>query len=322
MSASQSSNSDLHIVFGAGPLGRATAAALSAKNQRVTLVNRTGKVKHAPAGVKIGAADLLNLTAAQQICQGAATVYFCAQPAYHRWPQEFPPLQDAVISAAASVGARLVVAENLYGYGEVSGPMTEDLPLRPNTRKGKARAAMHASLMRAHEAGTVQVAVARGSDFFGPWVEGSCVGSRAFQAIVSGKPVEVFGRPETPHCYTFIEDFGSALAILGTDARSFGQIWHVPNPPAVSTRQFMAIASRLAETSGKLRKLGAFELALVGAFIRAAGETVEMLYEFESPFLVDHQKFVRTFGDNSTPLEAAIARTIDWTRAEMNGDKA
>lgn len=317
MNTVHASVSDLHVVFGTGPLGRATASALNARNKRVVVVNRRGQLKDKPSGVTLAAADLLDPVAARHICDGAAAVYFCAQPAYHRWPQEFPVLQEAVIAAAASSGGRLVVAENLYGYGKVIGPMTEDLPLKPNSRKGKVRAAMHASLMRAHEAGSVQVAVARGSDFFGPWVDGSAVGARAFQALVAGKSVDVLGKPETPHSYTFIDDFGAALAILGTDARSPGQIWHVPNAPAVSTRQFMAIACRLAETPEKLRKIGAFELGLVSAFIKAAGETVEMLYEFEAPFVVDHHKFVRTFGDISTPLEAAISRTIEWTRGRI-----
>ena len=33
-----------------------------------------------------------------------------------------------------------VAVENLYAYGPVDGPMTEDLPLRPTTLKGRVRA--------------------------------------------------------------------------------------------------------------------------------------------------------------------------------------
>ena len=54
-------------------------------------------------------------------------MYFCFNaPHYHRWADEFPPLQAAVVDAAGAAGARLVVLKNLYMYGPTGGaPMTE-----------------------------------------------------------------------------------------------------------------------------------------------------------------------------------------------------
>jgi nucleoside-diphosphate-sugar epimerase len=313
-SNSELPNSELHVIFGTGPLGRATASALVSAGRNVMLVNRSGRLEDPPAGVALAAADLCSPHAAARVCEGATALYFCAQPAYHRWQQEFPALQQGMLDVASAVGARLIVAENLYGYGPVQAPMAESSPSRPNTRKGSVRAEMHVQLMRAHEAGKITVAVARGSDFFGPWVEGSAAGSRMFRAIVAGKPVEVFGDPDLPHTYTFVEDFGAALGVLGTDARSAGQVWHVPNASPVSTRRFLEIAGNLAEKKIALRKTSHFELGLLGLFVPPVREMIEMLYEFESPFVVDHRKFVSTFGDLSTPLEAALTKTIAWTR--------
>lgn len=303
---------ETHAVLGAGPLGRATAAALRAANRRVLLISRSGRVTDPPAGVESVAGNILAPETLAGATRGAAAIYFCAQPAYHRWAKEFPPLQRAAIAFAEAAEAQLIVAENLYAYGPVDRPMTEDMPLKPNTRKGAIRAAMHEELMQAHRAGKVTVAVARGSDFFGPHVESSAVGVRAFKAIIAGKQAEALGDPDTPHSYTFVEDFGAALAKLGTDARALGEVWHVPNAAAVSTRRFFEIAFELAGRPFSMRAVGSAELWMLGLLIKPVKEMVEMRYEFEAPFVVDHRKFAETFGDLSTPLEAALARTLDW----------
>ncbi len=102
----------------------------------------------------------------------------CAQPAYHRWPQQFPALQAGAAQAANSTGALLVVAENLYGYGPVASLLTEDLPLAASTRKRSVRAQMSSSLEAQHRSGELRFVVAQASDFFGPGVEVSAVGKR------------------------------------------------------------------------------------------------------------------------------------------------
>ena len=80
-------------------------------------------------------------------------MYNCANPPYHRWPELWPPLAAAMLAAAERTGAVLVTMSNLYGYGPVDGPMTEDLPLRPTTAKGRVRAAMWHDALAAHQAG-------------------------------------------------------------------------------------------------------------------------------------------------------------------------
>jgi nucleoside-diphosphate-sugar epimerase len=45
-----------------------------------------------------------------------------------------------------------------------------------------------------------------------------------------------------------------------------------------------------------------------------ARETVEMLYEFEQPFVVDGSRFSDAFGLTPTPLVEALHRTLAWYR--------
>jgi nucleoside-diphosphate-sugar epimerase len=304
-----------HVVIGTGPLGRATAKALAERDHHVILVNRSGLLDDLPDRVSIVAGDLHNLASLRPIVRDTAAIYFCAQPPYHLWTQQFPALQDAAIALAEYADAPLIVAENLYGYGAVSSPMTEELPMNPNSRKGLVRAKMHESLMDAQSAGRIKVAVARGSDFFGPFVDGSAVGARAFQAVVANKSVAYTGNLDAPHSYTFVEDFGKALAILATDPRSLGEVWHVPNAPTMTSREFLTLAFRRASAPAKFRKTSVMELKLLGLFIPPLREMVEMIYQFEKPFVVDHSKFSSVFGDISTPVAAALDETIAWTLA-------
>jgi nucleoside-diphosphate-sugar epimerase len=55
-------------------------------------------------------------------------------------------------------------------------------------------------------------------------------------------------------------------------------------------------------------------LQVLGLFNPPLRETIEMLYEFEERFVVDHSEYTRTFGDHATPLREAIRETVRWYR--------
>ena len=57
-------------------------------------------------------------------------------------------------------------------------------------------------------------------------------------------------------------------------------------------------------------------LRVFGLFNPIIRETIEMLYEFDEPFVLDTSDFRRTFGDHATPLKEAIGDTVRWYRDE------
>ncbi|MCB1017906.1 MAG: NAD-dependent epimerase/dehydratase family protein, partial [Acidimicrobiales bacterium] len=239
-----------HVVVGAGPVGRAVAAALVDRGIEPAVVTRSGA---AVPGARAVAADVRDAAVAATAFAGAEVVFQCAQPPYHRWPQEFPGLQASVLEAAVSAGALLVVAENLYGYGPHAGPLTEDLPLAATTRKGRVRARMWQELADAHRAGRARVVAGRASDFFGPGVQGSAVGERFFGPLVRGRRADVAGDPDRLHTYTYVPDFGEALVRLSEAPAAWGRAWHVPNAPTVTTRALAEQAAAIAGTEARLR---------------------------------------------------------------------
>jgi nucleoside-diphosphate-sugar epimerase len=290
--------------------------ALVKSGRRVRMVNRSGRAS-VPEGVEVVGGDAADPTFTREVSAGASVVYFALNPPYDKWPELFPGLQAGVVEGAASTGAKLIAIENLYMYGLTGGrPLTEDLPYAPNTRKGTVRARMSNELMQAHTSGRVRVAIGRASDFFGPRVIASAAGEQVFGRAVEGKSAQVAGDPNQPHTYTYAPDIGRGLAILGEREEALGQVWHLPSPETLTTRQF---AEMIFEEVGKPARIQAapkIVLRVIGLFNPGMREMIEMLYEFEEPFVMDHSKFEAAFGEHATPLKEAIGETVRWYRSK------
>jgi nucleoside-diphosphate-sugar epimerase len=309
--------SELHVVLGTGPLGRSVMEALLRRGRTIWAVNRSGKMAEVPGGVTVARGDVNDGASIAALTRGAAAVYMAAQPEYHEWPEKFPPMMAAVLDGVAASGAKLVIGENLYMYGDTDGrPMAEELPYAATTRKGKARGQVAQMALDAHRAGKVRVTIGRGSDFFGPWVLGSLFGDRFFYPALAGKAANLTGNVDVPHTTTYIGDFGEALAILGERDEALGRAWHVPNDcPQVTQRQFAEMVFAELGQPVKISVMGKTMMRLGGLFVPAARETVEMMYEFEKPFVADSGAFERAFGMRPTPLAESIRATVAWFRA-------
>jgi nucleoside-diphosphate-sugar epimerase len=306
--------SDLHVVFGTGPVGMATVELLATGGHRVRVVNRSGRAA-VPAGVEVRGGDAADPAFSVNAAAGAAVVYQCLNPPYTRWPELFPPLQAGVLEGAAATGAKLVAMENLYMYGSTKGdPLTEDLPYAATGRKGKTRAQMAQDLLEAHRAGKVRVAIGRASDYFGPHGRLSAMGERVFYPALNGKKAQVMGNPDQPHTYSYIPDIAKGMVTLGEQSKADGEAWHLPNAPAITTRQFIEQVYMAAGTEPGIQAMSRFLVKVVGLFNGTVRELDEMLYEFEEPFVVDSGKFQRAFGDHATPLSEAIPATVEWFR--------
>ncbi|MBP1963938.1 NAD-dependent epimerase/dehydratase family protein [Paenibacillus aceris] len=307
----------MEVILGAGPLSKAVMRELLNKGKRVRVVNSSGKA-NVPAEVEVVQADLMSASGARAALQGANNVFQCAQPPYHRWEGLFQQLMGHITEAASYHQANLVMGDNLYMYGDVSGPIHEGLPYEADTRKGKVRAEIAQGLLDLHRKGTVKVAIGRGADFYGPYVNNSYVGARFFASVAAGKACSLLGDLDAPHTFTYIDDFGRALVTLSEHEDAFGQAWHVPHAETVSTRQFAELAYEAAGHSPRIGTMGRGMLRLGGLFIPAAREVIEMLYQFEKPFDVDCSKFIRRFGEKAgpTPLRTALKETIAWHREQ------
>src|SRR5919202_2282393 len=310
-------NGELHVVFGTGAVGMSVMDELVQRGpRRVRMVNRSGRAR-VPHGVEVVGGDATDEAFIRKASEGASAVYFALNPPYNKWPELFPSLQAGVLEGAVSADAKLVAMENLYMYGPTDGrPLTEDLPHAPNTRKGTVRATMSEELMEAHASGKVRVATGRASDFFGPRVLVSAAGEQVFGRAVEGKSAQVAGDPDQPHTYTYAPDIGKGLVILGEREEALGRAWHLPNPETVTTREFVGMIFEEVGKPAHVQAAPKILLRALGLFNPPLRETIEMLYEFEEPFVVDHSKFEKAFGEHATPLKEAIGDTVRWYRGQ------
>lgn len=78
------------------------------------------------------------------------------------------------------------------------------------------------------------------------------------------------------------------------------------------------MAKMIADELGLPLKVSAMGKAMMwmgGLFIPEAKESVEMMYEFEKPFIVDLSRFEKTFGMKATPMKDAIKTTVAWYKS-------
>jgi len=308
----------VHVVFGTGQVGSALSAHLFSLGLPVRAVSR-----HRPStlleGVDWRAADVTDPEAAIDAAKGASVIYQCLNAPYTDWPKRFPPLQRGVLTAAERNDALMVTLENLYAYGPTHGrPMTEDLPLAATTVKGRARAAMTQELLAAADAGRVQIAIGRASDFFGAGVTETTLGERVFANAVAGKRADFLGNSDLLHTYSYVPDIAVGLATLGTDSRAIGQVWHLPGPETVTTRALLDLVSGEVGHPVAVRSVPKPVMRALGVFNPTMRELVEMTYEFDEPFVLDTTKYESTFGAGGTPLLAAVTETVIWYKAQRS----
>jgi nucleoside-diphosphate-sugar epimerase len=308
------SQNELHVIFGTGALGKWTARELIKLGRSVRMISHSGRPdSRIPAEVEIVQGDAYDTAHNIEVTKGAAAVYQCAQPHYYEWPEKFPPMQKAILEAVAVNGAKFIVGDNLYMYGDTNGqPIREDLPYQAHTKKGRVRAEMANAVMEAHHAGKIRAAIGRASNFFGP--DDTAVTSYAIRPALAGKPVNLLGKTDQPHTFSYVADFGKLLATLGTRDETLGQVWFTPSPAPVTQAELVRIMEEVLERKVKSMAAGKAMMTVLGLFMPDLRESVEMLYEWDKPFIVDTSKAEKAFGWKGTSLQVAMQETIDWCK--------
>jgi nucleoside-diphosphate-sugar epimerase len=311
---------DLHVIAGAGAVGSSAALLLADAGHAVRLISRSGRAPQHPL-IEAVALDIAGPDGGTHLAKasaGATAIYNCLNPAYHRWATDWPPLAAALLGAAEQRGAVLATVSNLYLYGPVDAPMTEQTPLRATSlkgfAKGKVRAQMWLDSLAAHEAGRARITEVRASDYIGPNSQ-SQFADRAVPRIFRGKAVSVLGRPDVPHTFTYTGDVARMLVTAATDERAWGRAWHVPSHEPRTARQ---VVDGLCDVAGvaqvAVRRIPDVVLTLGGLFVPILREFAEVRYQHDEPFVMDSSAAQQTFGLTPTPWREVLQATVDAHR--------
>ena len=208
--------------------------------------------------------------------------------------------------------ARLVFFDNVYSLGKVTGPMTEDSPYNPCSKKGEIRARIASRLLDETSKGNIKSIIARSADFYGPNCRNSVFNELVIKNLVKGKSAQVLITAEKLHSYTYTEDCGKALWTLVQQEDAWNQTWHMPTAsPALNHRQLVDLASGNLGRAGKITLMSRFMCRALSLFVPVLREVIEMLYQNDSDYIFDASKIEKRFGLVATSYETGIKNTVN-----------
>jgi nucleoside-diphosphate-sugar epimerase len=198
-------------------------------------------------------------------------------------------------------------ANNLYGYGPVTGPISESTPLSATHPKLRLRADMWRDALARHEAGQIRATEVRASDY----IEANSILTFTLgKPLLAGKRAYVPAPLDVPHSWTSITDVARTLVTLATDDRAWGQAWHVPTNPPLTIRD---LAVRFTNVVGapapKLTSIPYPVVWTVGLFSPLVRELRTTRYQFYRPFILDSTATTGTFGIEPTSLDEVLRTT-------------
>ena len=302
----------LHVIVGAGPVGSATAKILAGRGERVRVITRSGSGPESPAIERV-AADATDADRLSELTAGATALYNCANPQYHQWLQDWPPIAEALLTAAERSGAVLAAAANLYGYGPVSGPITTETPLAATHPKLKLRADMWREMEARHQAGRIRATEVRASDY----IEANSIFSFALaKPLLAGKTGFVPTALDVKHSWTSVADQAAMLVTAANDERAHGRAWLTPTGAPLTVRE---IATRFTEVLGlpkaKLARVPYWVLWSMGLFDPMMKELRTTYYQWVKPFVVDSSVTEATFGVKPGDLDDALRAAAEVAKA-------
>lgn len=309
-------SSQLHTVLGAsGAVGQAVIAELQTRKLPIRAVSRS---VHIPDVENIQA-NLLNSDEAKQAIQGSAYVYLCVGLPYDTqvWQQDWPVLMQTVIEACAATDARLIFLDNVYMYGPapLAVPFDETHSQAPTSNKGQVRKTTAALLLSAIEKGTVRAVIGRSADFYGPGAVFSPFYISFLERMLAGKAPQSIAVPNVPHTYAHVGDNGRALVALALDEDAYGQSWHLPVGPPITVEAMNDVFNQVLGSNYQVSFLPNWLRGILSLFIKPLREMKEMMYQYETPYVMDSQKFLTHFPDfEVTPYEQGVREMIESFR--------
>jgi nucleoside-diphosphate-sugar epimerase len=298
-------------VLGAGgAIGNELVKVLAERKQSFRLVRRNPKM--ASGAAEVHPADLFDKDQTIAAVAGSSVVYLLVglKYDYRIWAEAWPRIMANAIEACKRAGAKLIFFDNVYMYGKVSGAMKEETPFNPCSKKGEIRAKIATSLINEWKAGSLAAMIARSADFYGPGARNSVPNILVFEKFAKKETASWLVNDSVPHSYTYTVDAARSLVTLAGSQSAWNQTWHMPTSPDPPTgRQFVTMAAQEFGVKPKYRVLRRLMLRIAGWFDSTVGESYEMLYQSDSPYIFDSSKFARAYGFAGTPYAEGVRAT-------------
>ena len=213
----------LHVVVGAGALGRALLKAVASAGHRARLLDVHSVPLQVPLGVEVRRGPISSGIWIEEACAGAQVVY----DALELKGRNGERVRAAVRAGAEASDARWVRLEQL----EAAQAEDPDERLEGNQAIGRV-----------------------GDLFGGGWDQG-VLSASALQRLERDRRVTVPGNPDLPHTWAYLPDVARALVTLGGTPAAGAQAWHLPAADAITTRELLRLGCEAAGRPGAMPRL-------------------------------------------------------------------
>lgn len=304
------------ILGGGGAIGIPLASELKKYTEKIRIVSRNAKkVNHTD---EILNADLTNRDQTLEVIKGSEVVYLTAGLKYTTkvWQEQWPGLFDTVLEGCKREGAKLVFFDNVYPYGKVDGPMTEQTPFNPCSKKGEIRAKLDQKLIDEYTKGNIQGVIVRGADFYGPKVGSSMVNLLVIDNLIKGKKANWMMNPKAIHTFTYTPDAAYATALIGNTPSAFNQVWHAPSDDQkITGEEIIQMTAKMLGVPPKTMVFNNLILRLAGLFDPTLISMIEMNYQFQYDYIFNSDKFKKTFNFKPTTYNDGIKACIEAVKS-------
>ena len=299
------------LVLGYGAVGQATVKLFIDKGLSVTVAQRNSP-KDLPAGVHFISCDVLNEDSVQACLEGFSQLVIAIGFEYKSktWRDHWPVAMRNLVHASLKHHLRVVFVDNLYMYGPQKEALHEGMSLTAYPGKPAVRAEVTRIWENAVKDNGLQFTALRASDFFGPNVLLSQLGAVVFGNLSKGGTAQFLVPIDQPHDFAYVPDIARAVhTLLEAPDSDFGQVWHMPCAPTMTTRGLIALGAESLGVAPKTFSFPIWFLRIFGLFLPLAKELWEMRFQWNRTYLVNSDKFKQRFAFEATPFSESIPLT-------------
>ncbi len=306
-------NKPITIVGAGGSIANCLVPLIIEKNEPLRLLSRSGS---STMGADCRKVDVSNQKELSLAIKDSKVVILLVGIEYTtaQWHTNWPKIMDNCITACIENNVPFIFFDNVYMYGQVDGIMTESTPFNPCSKKGEIRATIASHLLQQIKKNNIRASIARAADFYGPQAEEkSFLHQLVLKNLRAGKKAQWMVNAKVPHSLSYTHDMAKGLYLLAHDENTLNQTWHMPTAkPALTGEEMIALAANLMGQNNKYMNLSKWMIKSFGWFNKVVGESVEMLYQYEYPYLFSSEKFETHFNFKPTSYQDGLKATVDF----------
>ncbi|WP_339757805.1 NAD-dependent epimerase/dehydratase family protein [Algoriphagus aquimarinus] len=299
----------LHTILGAnGNIAKIVSAELTKSDVLVRQFSR--KPQKVNETDELFSGDLLDAAALSEAVKGSEVVYLLAGIQYKSstWERDWPKIMRNTLDACITHGAKLVFFDNMYACDPTHiGHLTEETPLKPESRKGKVRKQILDMLWANVKTGKLKALVARAPDFYGPEASNSFLNELVVKRMKAGKGAQWLYSGDKKHSFIYIPDAGKATAFLGLQSDSWNQTWNLPTDSSYPTgKEIVEMVNHQLGTQLNIQVMPAWLVSTLGIFMPVMKEIIELRYQSDSDYCFDSSKIEKAYGLQPTLMKEGL----------------